>query len=490
MRVGWVLSLFLFVCSTVVAQDVVKLRNGKHVTGTVDIDPTDQNGFTVIRWDTGGKVYVLWTQVTPYERHRLENKPLDQDTLGEEMDGVHIVTTSREMIGLLLSGGGTVLVPPGGKEQLEMTVRVKTKDGATAVAIPRSSIEFYKPVKIREADAYSPTEMIERREKIVDPKDAVKLIELAKLARALKMPDRAKAFYEQAMAADPARKDEIGAIVAQLDVEIKEAAAEAKLAEILKLAEAGKFDEAIPLADKFVADYADTRIGQKNADLIARLKKDQEDYSKNRADYLAKKVPEAWRAQRSSLLSEYAKSKYKIVEARELTGRIDEEILDRLTKKFNCPPEDIAKAWEKRDQKKRTVDMADGTWIYKGGQDGGMDYESGGGGSGGEDPVDDFARRFGGGNKKKGNEKQAEEGKPLDTSDKWWAAASQSKRQEWLETEYALTSQYVKKDKEEEKKCSRCQGKGTLKATRNNKAVDVICNVCHKVAVTISVTYW
>ncbi|MBI2899598.1 MAG: hypothetical protein HYY17_05395 [Planctomycetes bacterium] len=480
--------LSLAIAGPALAQDVVRLRNGRHIGGTVVIDETDQNGFKVIRWDTGGTVYVLRSQVTEYEWTRLRSAPADAQ--GDALEGVRVVTTAnREVIGVLVDAAGTAVTPlPKSKEALDTIVRVKTRDAATPVSVPRASIALYEPLKIREADAYSATEMVDRRLKAVDPKEAAKLIEVAQFARGLKLYDRAKEILQQAAAADPARKEEIDAQIAQLDLLIKEQQAEAKLAEILKLAEAGKFDDALAAADKFVQEFADTKAAKNNPDLVARLKKDQENYAKNRAEFLAQRVPEAWRSVRSSLFTEYARSKYKVDEARQLVARMDDEILDKLSKKFNGPPEDAAKAWERRDQKRKTVDMGTGSWIYKGGQDGGYDYESAGSNDTGDDLLDDFTRRLG--RKKKDDKQQQETGLKIDTKDKWWAEAGDSKRRAWLETEYGLTSKYVKKEKEEEKKCSRCQGAGTLKATRGGKSVDVICPVCHKTGVVVSVTYW
>lgn len=471
------------------AEDVVKLRNGRHITGTVVIDESDPNGFRIILRDTGGTVYIRKDQVPEQEWYRLRVRP--QEVQGEQLEGIRILTTSdREHVGILVNAQGAPLPFPTDKEQFETTIRVKTKDSPSPVSIPKVVVKIFEPVKLRESEAYTPSEMVDRRLKAADPAGAAKLLEIAEFAKSLKLYDRAKEIYLQAAAADPARKAEIDEKIAELDGLVREAQAETKLAEITKLAEGGKFDEAVAAAEEFLKEFAETKAGKKNADLVQRLQKEREDYAKNRADFLAKKVPEAWRSQRASLLSEYAKSKYKVAEARQLLLRMDDEILDKLSKKFNCPPEDVARAWEKREKKPRTVDMGTGSWIYKGGQDGGYDYESGGGGMGGDDPVDDFARRFGGGQKKKNDAPKQETGVKLDTSDKWWSDAGQSKRQDWLETEYALTSKYVKKEKEEEKKCTRCQGKGTLKATREGKQVDVICPVCHKTAVIVTVTYW
>ena len=49
-------------------QDVVKLKSGRVLSGLVVLDDTNKDGFSVQRWDTGGTVFVRWTQITEMER--------------------------------------------------------------------------------------------------------------------------------------------------------------------------------------------------------------------------------------------------------------------------------------------------------------------------------------------------------------------------------------------------------------------------------------
>lgn len=65
------------------------------------------------------------------------------------------------------------------------------------------------------------------------------------------------------------------------------------------------------------------------------------------------------------------------------------------------------------------------------------------------------------------------------TPDEWWAAASRWERREWVEAEYAQTSQAVQKGKPEPRKCSFCHGEGTVRVTRDGKGVGVVCPRCH-----------
>ena len=98
--------------------------------------------------------------------------------------------------------------------------------------------------------------------------------------------------------------------------------------------------------------------------------------------------------------------------------------------------------------------------------------------------MDQFGNRGkqgGGGNRQPQQPaKPIDLGKKLETSAEWWNSASQSDRKNFVETEYARTSPAIKKVEEKTKKCSQCQGEGTLKATRGpGVPCEVKCPRCH-----------
>ena len=69
------LALFLTLAfsAAAAAQDVVRLKNGRFVAGTLAIEESDKEGFKLQRWDTGTTVYVRWAQIPDTERLRLLN---------------------------------------------------------------------------------------------------------------------------------------------------------------------------------------------------------------------------------------------------------------------------------------------------------------------------------------------------------------------------------------------------------------------------------
>lgn len=489
------LALFFSATAIAHAQDVVQLKNGKRLSGTVIVDEhTSAEGFRFRSLETGGTIFVKWSQVPSREKQRLLAKPAMATE--ELVDGIRIVTTSnRFVLGVLVDATGAAMeIIPATVSGLSDTVYVKTRESNRPVPVPRSAVDSYEPIRIRESDAYSPAEMVARRETMVDPNDATALLALGDYARGQKLYPKARELWQAVVLLDPSRQGEVDARVAQLDKLVAEEGARTALDSILKLARKGKFEEALSAIDSFLEEYGETETAIANPDLAERIEKEKEAYEKNRTAYLAVKVPQAWRSLRTSLLKEYAKKKYKCAEARNKVSSLDQEIQEKLSTEFNCPPEDLLEAWEKRDSRKRSVGMSDGSWLHQPGGNGGeIDYQGGGGATGKteeEGAVDDFVRRFGG--KQKGNEKKQEQqdpGKKLKTADEWWSSASSIRRRNFLEAEYALTSAHVKVIKKVEKKCSRCRGEGTRKEKRNGESVQVLCSRCHGGAVDFTVTF-
>ena len=96
-----------------------------------------------------------------------------------------------------------------------------------------------------------------------------------------------------------------------------------------------------------------------------------------------------------------------------------------------------------------------------------------------------------GGNRQQQQQQQkpVDLGKKLETSAEWWQNASQTDRKNFIEAEYASTSSCVKKIEEKTKKCTQCQGEGTLKETRSATPCDCKCPRCHGAKEDVAVTY-
>jgi tetratricopeptide (TPR) repeat protein len=488
MRTIVALGLVAAMAAAAAAQDTVRLKNGKHLTGTVTLNDSDKEGFQLTRWDSGGTIYVKWTQVPEGEKLRLLNKGMETavaPTVGDILDGVRIVTASREVVGVITSEDA-------------QQIFVKTAGSASPVPVPKGAILKRDGLKINEIDAYSPDEMVAKRETAAGEGDMGKLLEVGRFAQALKMYAKAKELYEKAAALDESKKSEVEPLIAAVVVLIREDDAQKALAGVKKLAEDTKYPEAIEAADKFLTDFADTECGKANKSLKADLEKEAKEFEANRSKILAAKVPDAWRSIRNSMFGEYSNAgKFKIAEARSNVDKMDAEIAKRVGAKFNCTQDEAEQFWQKREKKAKTVSLNTGSWILLGGQDGGMDFTGDPNAQDGQgqsnNPVDDFVKKFGGnrgGNRGGQQPKKLEWGKPLQTSQQWWETASQSARRDWLEAYYVLNvSALVEKDQPVNKDCPYCKAQGTVKAMRNARSIDVICPRCHGAKYEQSVTY-
>lgn len=461
-------------------QDTVRLKSGRILTGIVVFDDANKDGFTVQRWDTGGVVFVRWSQITEIERSRLANRVPEAKPLGVMLDGVRAMTNGRDVVGVLV------------KEDAN-NLQIKTRDAKVPVQIPKSALlRPHETVKIPESDAYSPDEMVDNRVAKANEKDYAAMVEVGRFAAGMKLYERAKELYQKAASADASKKEEIEAIITQNDTLIKEGKAAALVAQVKEFVETIEFAKALDTVKKLMSDYGDTEVAKQNKDLAATVEKKAKDFEGKRVEYLAENVPQAYKDRRASLFSQYASAtKYKIAEALQHANKIDEEVVAELAKRMKSTPEEIQTAWGKRELKPKTVSYGDGSWIVKGGQDGGLDTDAktqpntnnGGNNNGRNNGGFGFGgnggKTQGGNTKNMPNANQPQPlGKKLETKDEWWSTASTSDRRNFVEAEYAKNSSAVKKELKT-KKCSVCNGEGTRKETRQGVACECKCLRCH-----------
>ncbi len=471
-------------------QDTVRLKSGRVVTGVVLVDEGNREGFTVQRWDTGGTIFVRWTQITEMERVRLINRAPEAKVVGLMLDGVRVVTANRDVVGVLVKEDANQL-------------HIKTKDSKSPLQVPKSALlRPYEAVKVPEAEAYSPDEMIDLRAGKANDKDYASMKELGQFAASVKLYERAKDYYQKAAAvAADSQKTEIEEILARNENLIKEGKAAAIVAQVKELVDSTEFAKAVEAAKKLQAEYGDTEVAKQNKDLVATLEKKAKDYESKKAEYLAENVPQAYKDRRQSIFSQYASTKYKIAEVLAHSAKIDDEVVQDLAKKMKATPEEITAAWAKREMKPKKVSYGDGSWIVKGGQDGQLDTNQTAQGAqtsgtgkntgfgfpgGGERGKNNGGNNNGG--KGGNNNGQTPLGKKLETKDEWWSTASTSDRRNFVEADYAKNSSAVKKDLSN-KKCQVCNGEGMRKEVRSGVQCDVKCQRCHGVKEDDIITY-
>lgn len=473
-RIALSIALVAFIGSVAAAQDVVHLKNGKVLSGTIVFEGDSKAGFMLRRWDTGGEVFIKWSQIPDAEAYRIRTKVAspDSEVAAEDMiDAERIVTNmQRELLGVVQN------------ETKDGLISIKTIEGLQQTA--KAAVVLREKLRVKESEVYTPDERVDRKAKGVLDTDFEKLVAVAGFANALKAYARAKDFYQRAEKVAPAdRKDEMKGLVSAMDLRIVEDNAEKALAAVRKLATELEFQKAIDEANKFLADFAETSVAKANAGIVNEIENRRKEYVANRDKFLEKDVPDQWRRVRDALIAKHAGAKVKLQEAREAIAKIDDEIVAEVAKKLKATPEEVSRHWAGRKEKIiRKVGMDDGTWIHRGGQDGGLDYSGTG-----DDDLDDFKRRFGDGQDPK---KKPQLGKPLETANEWWQNASNRKRRDWLETLYADTSSNVKKEEVKEDNCKPCKGQGKLEQTRGGKSIEYTCHECHGIKKTLTIRYW
>ncbi|HKS17279.1 MAG TPA: hypothetical protein VJU16_08200, partial [Planctomycetota bacterium] len=251
---GFVLVGFLG--SVAAAQDVVHLKNGKVLSGTIVLEGDSKTGFTLRRWDTGGEVFVKWTQVPDAEAYRIRTRVAapEGDAATEEMiDAVRIVTNApRELIGVILS-------------EKDGIVQIKTIEGVQTTA--KSAEVLRENVREKESNVYTPDERVDRKAKGVADTDLAKLTDLGHYAASLKVFARARDFYSRAEKIAPTEKEkaELKGLASAMDLRIVEDNAEKALAAVRKLATELEFQKATDEAQKFLAEFAETSVAKANA---------------------------------------------------------------------------------------------------------------------------------------------------------------------------------------------------------------------------------
>jgi hypothetical protein len=473
-RIAASFALAGFLGSVAAAQDVVHLKNRKVLSGTIVFDGDSKAGFTLRRWDTGGEVFIKWSQVSDAEAYRIRTRAANPEGVeagSEEMiDVVRIVTnTDRELVGVIQS-------------EKDGMILIKTLEGVQTTA--KTAEVLRENQKVREGQVYTPEERVDRKAKGVADSDFQKLQELGDYASSLKVFARARDFYQRAEKAAPdGKKEELAAMASSMGLRIVEDNAEKALAAARKLATELEWENAIAAAQKFLADFAETSVAKANAALVSEIEARRKEYIAGRDKFLARDIPEQWAKTRTTLLAKYSGSKFDLQKAREAVGKLDDEIIAEVGKKLKATNEEVTRHWAARTEKKfKSVSMKDGTWLHRGGQDGGMDYSGDG-----DDGIDDFNRRFGDGQDPKKKKQQL--GRKLETQNEWWQNAQSGKRREWLECFYADTSPNVTKEVIE-KDCKDCKGEGKRNEGRGGKTVEVICHECHGVKKELTIKFW
>jgi hypothetical protein len=442
--------------------DVVRLRSGKILSGSIQRDESTKDGFALRSWETGGTVFILWSQLTPAEIDRLLHRSaLPPKSSIDLVEGIRVHTPARTVVGVLDREDGDRLY-------------IKTADGRKPVMVPKSAVIGREDrVALPESEAYSPEEQVERRLAKILPQDADGLVSLAALASRLGLFAKAREIYLRVAAADPERNEEIQGLIGATEALARERRAADKLQEIDGLARKAEYAAAIALAKSLLADGAETEAVRRNKDLVADLEREAQEWKVHKGEVLARRVPEAWRLKLMEKISQAARLS-KFPDARTAVAQMDEEIVKDLAAEMKSTPEEIRTAWNRRERRARKIWFGTGSWILLGGQSGGLDTEA---------KFIPVHR-----NTAKPAPPPIPLGLKLDTPDEWWQKASKYERMDWLEAEYGRTSASVGRTLRE-RRCVRCTGEGETRVSRRGIDCTTTCSRCHGVKVDQSVEY-
>jgi hypothetical protein len=480
---------FLGVASSAFAQDAVRLKNGRLLAGEVALKADDPEGFTVALWETGGVVRVRWDQISAEERRRLTKTeaappvPLVQTTI--------VVTRNNEYFRGILTK----------EDARSLWVKERGKAAPTQIALSR--IAKRETAQLPESDVYTPLEIFEMRERQADPKNAEQQRALAAYAQTWKLHEQAAACFGRA--ADlwaAARADDPR--VAELRGAAAEMNARRLLEQIEERSEKRDFDKAIEAAKELQEKYGATPTGLANTSLESELTARREAFQKNRDREMLESIVKHWPGERDRLLRQIAlETAANLDQAKARAEALDAEIAKALAKRFAVTPDEVTAWWSRRGEtapegsKKKlrrfSASYGSGTWIARGGQDGGSDFiefadpQNAAAGQPGAAPrTGPNANRNQNRNPNNRqpppqNQPQADPNKELPTAAQWWSAQSASGRHSWLEAYYAEHSQMVTVEAVvNERICGTCGGDGIVTTVRVVQTARVKCPRCHQ----------
>ena len=442
--------------------DMVRLRSGKVLSGSIHLDESTKDGFALRSWDTGGMVFIRWTQLTPAEIDRVLNRTvLPARPAAETIPGIRVHTHARTVVGLLV------------REEPDR-LSIKTSDSRTPIAVPKSAILGRDDrVAVPESEVYSPEEQVERRLAKADPRNVDDLMAVAAFASRSGLHAKAREIYQKAAAVEPARNEEIESLIGATEALARERHAADGLREIDRLARKAEYDAAIARARALLKESAETETIRQNKDLVENLEKEAKEWTVHKAEVLARRVPDAYRLKLAEKFAQAARMA-KFAEARAEVALMDGAIAQELAAEMKSTADEIRTAWGRREKRARKIWYGTGSWIVLGGQSGGLDTDA---------KFVPVQR-----NTAKAPPPPIPLGLKLDTPEDWWEKASKYDRLDWLEAEYGRTSTAVSRTLRD-RRCSRCIGEGEVRTSRRGIDCTATCSRCHGAKVDQSVEY-
>lgn len=433
-----VLALVLLAAPALASAAVIHLRSGTVLFG--EVVSADENRFQFRRWDNGGVVDLAWTNLVPADAARLQALHRGEIIEDEMIDAAR----------LTLKDGSEVV----GKIVEERADRVRIQVGLqdTRTLVPTTIVKR-ETARIKALQLASVQDLYDAQVRKTDLKSAAAQLDLGLFCLRLRNYDKAKEHLQKAGELDPALKERADAKIALGERERAEEGARLLLERIEKSIATQKFDDARAAVAKLKESFPLARAARGAADLEARIAAEEKSFVTDRKQFMDNKLlNDWWETARTSLRKAAATRELDLGKAKEYVDKVlGGEVKDLLVKRMAIEAKDFDDRWAQRKPSvTKTANYGEGSWIVDSGtgkKAPGTDAKN----------LDDFLNQ--GDIDKLINDLRVKEKKDAKTAaEDWWKAASNDKRQAWLEA-YAA-ERLCKTTEVKTPPCAACSGKG------------------------------
>ena len=472
---SFLLVASLAVLATSAAAEIVKLRDGSLVHGTIT-EFDEASGFTVRRVDTGGELRLRWEHLPPDEVRRIK---ASRGFTGEEaepwmVDVVHLVMRNGTTeTGVLVEGG-----PPS-------SYRLRRR--GVEDSFPRGQVRTVEPGQVEGLEVYSPEDLYREIVAVLGaPTDAVGQLALAIACEGAKLYEAARDHFLAVRELDPALKSELVATrLAQIAIKIEDAAETAELDEVRSRLYRKQFEQARELAASFRQRYPASR---QQGELVVL----EGEIDRGKREHFGRRIVGDYFDLLERHANELARDDGVTLDVvRQLCEEgIHAEIVAQLAKDYVMTEDGVQVLWDRRSGGSvRTSSYSDGTFIL--GKDKALDFgrfdteeETVDPEVASEDQFDDLVEKV-----KKQREALAQQrrassrGNALADNgpnpDEWWAAADTDTRRRWILSYYAEFSAALRVIEAKPRSCRRCDATGIVQGTNDKgEIVELGCPVC------------
>ena len=247
------IAVGLFLSTTFVSAEQIRLTNGKYLQGSFG-EIVEEKGFYFKLTESGGKVFLRWSQVDESLKKRLLNKKDPTEDLNLE---VLVVGSRLELLdGEIFEGD----IKKSGNSY--KVINMEFERGKTVSAEEVIEDGFVKDVQIDAATVMSGAEVLALAEERRSPESARQFYELARIADRLALYETARDYVSLALASSPASDMEAHLTEYQTKLEelIRQRQILQEIVNAKALTKKKKFQLALNLMDQAKTDHNPTDV--------------------------------------------------------------------------------------------------------------------------------------------------------------------------------------------------------------------------------------